>query len=102
MIARCCCPVSVVFSESISEVLILYGSPRQSFLIPRIPRNHISSDDSDIRFFLFEDIPNEPHVIEIIGLILAKVNIGKLNHFEFSIFIKPQLLVSGPSYSEEG
>jgi hypothetical protein len=88
MIASCSRPVSIIFSESISEILILSGGPGPCFLVPRVSRHHVTRDDCDVRFFLRKDIPYQSYIIEIVRFILSKVDVCELDHFEFSIFIE--------------
>jgi hypothetical protein len=88
MIASCSRPVSVIFSKSISEILILSGGPGPCFLVPRVSRHHVTRDDCDVRFFLRKDIPYKSYISEIIRFILSEVDVCELDHFEFSIFIE--------------
>jgi hypothetical protein len=88
MIASGSRPVSIIFSESISEILILSGSPGPCFLVPRVSRHHVTRDDSDVRFFLCKDITYQSYIVEIVRFILSEVDVCELDHFEFTVIIE--------------
>jgi hypothetical protein len=77
----------VVFVHWDCECFVLLSIPSWCFAVPGISRDYISSNNSEIRLFSFEDLSNDVLRSEIFICTLTEVDVCELHKLESAFLI---------------